>query len=132
MKKLCSKILFLLFVGCFILLLKSPAVYAATITAPSSITANTTWTSDNVYVVSSTTVQPNVTLTIEPGTVVKLNAINSKLVIKGTLNALGSDTNQIAFRRSKMIHMAETPITMEQQRPRPKAIGIASSLIPVE
>ncbi|TCX51223.1 hypothetical protein C1I38_10595 [Dehalobacter sp. 12DCB1] len=97
MKTLRSKILFLMLAGCFILLLKSPAAYAATITAPSSITANTTWTSDNVYVVSSTTVQPNVTLTIEPGTVVKLNAINSKLVIKGTLNALGSDTNQIAF-----------------------------------
>gem|GEM_PF-4029532 len=61
MKKLCSRILFLLFIGCFILLLKSPTVYVATITALNSITVNTTWTSDNVYLVSSTTVQPNVT-----------------------------------------------------------------------
>ncbi len=71
---------------------------AATIIAPTSITANTTWTSDNVYVIqTNTTVQPGVTLTIQPSTVVKLKTTTSYLNIKGTLQASGTSDNNIIF-----------------------------------
>lgn len=72
-------------------------VYAATVIAPASISTNTTWTSDNVYVVqTSTTVQSAVTLTIQAGTVVKFNS-SAYLNIKGTLQASGTSDNNIVF-----------------------------------
>lgn len=92
------RILFALLVTLSAVLLLSQPAEAATVVAPTSITANTVWTSDNVYVVSSiTTVQPGVQLSIEPGTVVKFQTSSSKMVVKGTLNASGTDTSNIVF-----------------------------------
>ncbi|MEN6390667.1 MAG: right-handed parallel beta-helix repeat-containing protein, partial [Syntrophomonas sp.] len=71
--------------------------YAATVTAPTSISANTTWTSDNVYVIPTyTVVQPGVQLTIQPGTVVKFQG-SAYMNVKGTLDASGAADNNIVF-----------------------------------
>lgn len=88
-------VLFILTLASFVFI--QPA-NAATIIAPTSITANTTWTSDNVYVISgSSTVQPGVTLSIQPGTVVKFDSSYAYLDVKGTLQALGDNNNNIVF-----------------------------------
>lgn len=82
------------FVGLFLF---AEPVYAATITAPTSITSNTTWTSDNLYIIqSSTTVQAGVKLTIQPGTIIKFQT-GTYMNIKGTLDALGTSDNNIIF-----------------------------------
>ncbi|MGB6223635.1 T9SS C-terminal target domain-containing protein [Haloferula sp.] len=50
-------------------LLGSPVAMAADITVSGDIAANTTWTSDNAYILNKVVfVKPGVTLTIEPGT----------------------------------------------------------------
>ncbi|MCL4439564.1 MAG: hypothetical protein M1609_02905 [Firmicutes bacterium] len=71
--------------------------HAETITAPASITADTVWSSANTYVVqSTTTVAPGVSLSIDPGTVIKFKPY-AKMVIKGTLVAPGSEQANIVF-----------------------------------
>lgn len=69
-----------------------------------SIYSNTTWTSNCVYVLNGkVVVQPGVTLTIEPGTIIKgaegTGTLAAALVIaKGaTLNACGTDSQPIIF-----------------------------------
>lgn len=92
LKVIFSLIIAVLAVACF----NEPAC-AATITAPTSISANTTWTSDNVYVISSyTVVQPGIQLTIQPGTVVKFQG-SAYMNVKGTLQAPGTGDNNIIF-----------------------------------
>lgn len=87
----------LLFFTCLVLLINAKSAYAETINAPTSITTDTVWSNVYTYVVQTiTTVQPGVSLTIEPGTVIKLKT-NAKMVIKGTLEAPGSDQNNIIF-----------------------------------
>ncbi|MEJ7680261.1 MAG: T9SS type A sorting domain-containing protein [Segetibacter sp.] len=79
------------------------AAYAATtVTASGHITANTAWTKNNVYLLSGVVyVDSLVTLTIEPGTVIRGdNAVaNSALIVKrgGKLLAEGTACNPIVF-----------------------------------
>ncbi len=90
----------LLFFTCLALLFTVKTAYAETINAPTSITTDTVWSNVYTYVVqTTTTVQPGVNLTIEPGTVIKLKT-NAKMVIKGTLEAPGSDQNNIVMTRN--------------------------------
>lgn len=70
---------------------------AATILVVGPIASNTTWTAGNVYwVLSNTTVQPGVTLTIHGGAVVKF-ALGRYLDVFGTLDMQGSAGNEVIF-----------------------------------
>lgn len=95
MKK--SSFFVLFFLSCLSFLFVTKTANADTIIAPTSISSNTVWSNVNTYVVNtSTTVQPGITLTVEPGTVIKFNAY-AYMVIKGTLQASGSDQSNIVF-----------------------------------
>ncbi len=62
-----------------------------------TISADTTWSAGNIYVVNGDmTVSSGVTLTIEPGVIVKINGAR-KIDVWGTLNAQGTIGNQIYF-----------------------------------
>ena len=71
------------------------------VAVPATIAADTTWTVDNVYLISGqAALNAGVTLTIEPGTVVKFQtsgATRGKLVINGTLLAEGTAQGRIVF-----------------------------------
>ncbi len=73
---------------------------SAAFPAPGFITSDTTWTLANspyvVHCCNSITVIPGVTLTIEPGVVVKFD-VNTGMFINGTLKAQGTETNPIYF-----------------------------------
>ncbi|TEB10868.1 right-handed parallel beta-helix repeat-containing protein [Pelotomaculum propionicicum] len=87
----------LLFFTCLALSFTVKTAHAETINAPTSITTDTVWRNVYTYVVqTTTTVQPGINLTIEPGTVIKLKT-NAKMVIKGILEAPGTDQNNIIF-----------------------------------
>ena len=62
-----------------------------------NITANETW-SDYAYVAGNVTVNQSVTLTIDPGTLVKF-ASGAKLSVNGTLIAQGTSADHITFTR---------------------------------
>ena len=75
-----------------------------TITKAGAITANETWTANNVYkLVGKVVVEDGVTLTIEPGTIVKgeegTGTLASALVVAqgGILNAVGTASAPIIF-----------------------------------
>jgi len=73
----------------------SPTIYIQ-----NDIISNTTWTAENVYVVlGQVTINTGVTLTVEPGTVIKFkeNTYDGKLTVNGTLLAQGTVTNSIVF-----------------------------------
>jgi hypothetical protein len=79
---------------------------APTVTVNTAITTNTTWTSNNVYLIQGLIyVKNGATLTIQPGTVIRGDATiaNSSLVItKGSkINAVGTSSNPIVFTSSK-------------------------------
>ncbi len=79
---------------------------STTVTVNSNITSNTTWTSANTYLLSGLVyVTAGVTLTIEPGTIIKGDATvsNSSLIItKGAkINAVGTVDRPIVFTSSK-------------------------------
>jgi hypothetical protein len=65
------------------------------ITAPTSITTPTTWTTGNVYLVTNMSVTS--TLTIQPGTVIKLNGGYIDVTGSGKIIANGTSTNRIVF-----------------------------------
>lgn len=78
-----------------------------TVTVNTAITTNTTWTSNNVYLIQGLIyVKNGATLTIQPGTKILGDATvaNSSLVItKGAkINAVGTSTNPIVFSSSKV------------------------------
>lgn len=78
------------------LLLCQTSAEAATISISGNVTS-TTWTSNNVYVVlGSSFVTPTSTLTINPGTVIKLGG-GADFEVGGTLNAVGASTSTIYF-----------------------------------
>lgn len=60
-----------------------------------NITINTTW-SGYELVIGDVTVNPGVTLTIQPGTFIFFSS-GTKLIINGTLNANGTSSNKIIF-----------------------------------
>lgn len=78
---------------------------AATINVVSSITSNTTWTNDNIYVLfGDIFVQNGATLTIQPGTLIKGNDQTlSRLIVTttGKIYAKGTATQPIVFTSSK-------------------------------
>jgi len=72
-------------------------VNAAVVPHSGAISADTTWSAADVHLVtSSVTVDTGVTLTIEPGTIVKFNS-NQELHINGALWAEGNASEQIVF-----------------------------------
>ena len=78
------------------------------ITVTGNITTNTTWTSNNTYLLTGAVyVDSGVTLTILPGTIIRGNDLiaNSSLIIKkgGRLIAQGTATNPIVFTSNKPI-----------------------------
>lgn len=77
---------------------------AATITVSTSVTTNTTWTNDNIYVLIGEIFVQNATLTIQEGTIVKGNdATLSRLIITttGKIVAKGTATQPIIFTSGK-------------------------------
>lgn len=81
---------------------------AATVTVSTAITTNTTWTSNNVYLLQGIIyVNSGVTLTIQPGTVIRGdNTVpNSSLFVArgGKINAIGTACNPIVFTSNKAI-----------------------------
>jgi len=61
-----------------------------------NITQNTTWFRSTYVVTGNVTVNEGVTLTVEPGTIVKFSA-NTELVVDGTLSAQSTATDSIVF-----------------------------------
>ncbi len=81
---------------------QTTAYAAATVTVTGHITANTTWTRNTVYLLSGVVyVDSLITLTIEPGTVIRGNnaVANSALLVRrgGKLLAEGTACNPIVF-----------------------------------
>jgi hypothetical protein len=77
-------------------------------TVTGNITQNTTWTSNNTYLLSGTVyIDSGVILTIQPGTIIRGNDLiaNSSLIVKkgGKLIAQGTSTNPIVFTSNKPI-----------------------------
>jgi parallel beta-helix repeat protein len=72
-------------------------VSAATIHKSGTITSDETWTSDNVYVINSDlTINNGATVTIQAGTVVKLETY-SDIIVNGVLDAQGTSLNPVVF-----------------------------------
>jgi|GEM_PF-627768 len=86
----------------------SPAAPTAVIPACDPITTNTTWTTGNIYVVQNCnlTIAAGVTLTIQPGVIVKFggtapgygSALGSvAVIVDGALNAVGTAGQPVIF-----------------------------------
>jgi uncharacterized repeat protein (TIGR01451 family) len=71
------------------------------VNVPATISSNTTWTAGHVYLVSGvSTVNAGVTLTVQPGTVIKFQTSGStrgRLVVNGTLLAQGTSGSNVIF-----------------------------------
>jgi hypothetical protein len=72
---------------------------AANVDACAAISTDTTWTTGNVYRISncSPAIAAGVTLTIEPGAVVKFGGNASALIVNGSLQAIGSASQKVVF-----------------------------------
>ena len=63
-----------------------------------TLSADTTWSNDEVQqVTGNLTVAPDVTLTVEPGTIVKFQRVDVSLFVNGTLDAQGTESQKITF-----------------------------------
>lgn len=82
-------------------LLFSLGAYATTITVSGNITTNTTWTNDNIYLLSGFVyVKSGATLTIQEGTLIKGDKPTKGTLIitsTGKINAVGTSCNPIIF-----------------------------------
>ncbi len=79
---------------------QNTAYGASTVTVNTDITVNTTWTANNVYLLDAVIyVNSGITLTIEPGTVIRGNGGNRSLLIArgGKLIAEGTACKPIVF-----------------------------------
>jgi len=75
-----------------------PALTLGQTPVSGSITTDTTWTAANSpYVATQITVNSGVTLTIEPGVVVKFQSTGSYLKVNGTLRAEGTEASPVVF-----------------------------------
>lgn len=81
------------------LLALSGAAHAATVSGCGTLSVDTTWTADNVYKLDgcSLTVAAGATLTVQPGTVVKVGGNASAIIVSGQLEAVGSAAQPVAF-----------------------------------
>jgi hypothetical protein len=72
---------------------------AATHVSATTYTSNTTWTTTgSPYIIDgSVTVGSGVTLTIDPGVIVKLNGLFRYIEVEGTISAVGNSSNHITF-----------------------------------
>jgi RHS repeat-associated protein len=61
-----------------------------------NVSATTTWLANLTYVIEGVTIDAGVTLTLEPGVVVKLTA-NASMTANGNLVAVGASGNKITF-----------------------------------
>jgi hypothetical protein len=81
-----------------------PIVKADLILVAGHITANTTWTANNTYrVIGDVVVDSGVTLLIEPGTQIQFTD-GASLVVSGSLNATGTESNPITFTSSRVVN----------------------------
>jgi len=69
----------------------------ATVSISGTISSNTTWEDGRVYIVGNTTVASGVTLTVDPGAIVKFSFATARLTISGTLDVNGSTTSPVYF-----------------------------------
>lgn len=79
-------------------LVASPAT-AATLSGCGTIATDTTWTSSNVYTLAgcNLVVGAGATLSVEPGTHVKVGGTGSAIIVDGRIEAVGSASQPIAF-----------------------------------
>ncbi|WP_110519822.1 right-handed parallel beta-helix repeat-containing protein [Herpetosiphon llansteffanensis] len=76
---------------------QSPTVPQAIIPVSGTISANTTWTTGNIYTVNTgVTLASNIVLTIQPGVIVKF-ALGGYMNVDGTLITQGTSANPITF-----------------------------------
>ena len=106
MKKPVQKLIFALSI-----LLLSSSLFASTITVSGDITTNTTWTSDNVYILSGFVyVKSGATLTINEGTLIKGDKTTKGTLIitsTGKINAVGTNCNPIVFTSNQPVDNRE-------------------------
>jgi murein DD-endopeptidase MepM/ murein hydrolase activator NlpD len=62
-----------------------------------TVSENRTWTSGLPYVLGSTTVSQGVTLTVDPGAIIKLFGVSARLTISGTLDVNGATASPVYF-----------------------------------
>ena len=87
----------LIFIAALFLIFHPLKTYAQTsITVQGSISANDLWNTDTVFVDGDLVVEDNVTLTINPGTEVRMLG-HDMIQVKGTLIAIGTETEPIHF-----------------------------------
>ena len=78
----------------------TPATFKPVVVISADITANTTWSANNVYELNGTIyVRNNAILTIPAGTLIKSNAVAASLIVTrgAKLNAIGTATSPIVF-----------------------------------
>ncbi|MCK4662191.1 MAG: T9SS type A sorting domain-containing protein [Bacteroidales bacterium] len=93
----------LIFLFCFY----SISVISQNITAPDTITENTVWNYDTVFVNNNVFIPDNIGLTIEPGTNIIVTAYYC-INIQGNIKAKGAETDKIKFTVSDTTNFSDT------------------------
>ena len=81
----------------FAILFFAPSFVFASTPVSGTLPGNTTWSSGNVYIVSDLTVPAGITLTVQPGVIIKFNGLWDRISVLGTLSAVGDAGNPIYF-----------------------------------
>jgi parallel beta-helix repeat protein len=89
----------ILLIGIFIFSwLSTTPVQADSLHKSGTLSADETWTADNIYIIdSSLTIASGVTLTIQAGTVVKVMVADIAIIVNGRLDAQGTSSNPVVF-----------------------------------